>query len=339
MAELSSVRCLVTGGAGYVGSHAVKALRARGARVVVADNLFSGHRWAIGDAELVELDVGDAPRLDALLAAGRFDALLHFAAHIWVGESVAEPGRYYRNNTANAALLFDLAATHGIRHVVFSSTAAVYGQPTTMPIAEDTPPAPINPYGASKAMAERILTDIATAHGQGTAILRYFNVAGAADDGLIGEATPDNVHLVKVACETGLGLKARMRINGDDYPTPDGTCIRDYIHVEDLAAAHVAALARLLDGSDRLVLNCGYGHGYSVRDVLEAFHRVTGIDLDPEVGPRRPGDPAELVADNRRILQTLDWRPERDDLERIVASAWRWERRWQAMRRQLETRP
>jgi UDP-glucose 4-epimerase len=338
MVDWTSVRCLVTGGAGYVGSHVVRALQVAGAEVVVVDNLFSGHRWAIGDAAFVECDVGDAAGMAALLDGHRFDALLHFAAHIWVGESVQEPGRYYRNNTANAAVLFDLAARAGIRHVVFSSTAAVYGQPGTMPIPEDTPPAPINPYGASKLMAERILTDIAAACGQHTAVLRYFNVAGASASGLIGEATPDNVHLLKIACETGLGLRDRMRINGADYATPDGTCIRDYIHVEDLADAHVAALARLLEAPARLVLNCGYGHGYSVREILEVFRRVTGVDLDPEVGPRRAGDPAELVADNRRILDELDWCPRRDDLERIVSSAWHWEQRWQEMKRQLRAR-
>ena len=335
MADLSSLHCLVTGGAGYIGSHAVRALRDQGARVTVVDNFFSGHRWATGDAELVELDLADHASLDVLLQRHRFDALLHFAAHIWVGESMRDPGRYYRNNTANAAALFDLAAKAGVRHVVFSSTAAVYGDTGESLITEATPLAPVSPYGASKMMAERILRDIAAATGQGIGILRYFNVAGAHDDGSLGEATPDNSHLVKVACETALGLRPRMRINGDDYSTPDGTCIRDYIHVQDLALAHVAALRRLLDDPAPLVLNCGYGHGFSVREVLDTFHRVTGIDLDPEIGPRRPGDPAELVADNRSILDILDWQPERDDLERIIGSAWAWEKRLRDMRRQM----
>ena len=299
--------------------------------MIVVDNLYSGHRWAIGDAALIEADVGDAATLDALLASRRFDALLHFAAHIWVGESVQTPGKYYRNNTATAtaATLFELAARHGVRHVVFSSTAAVYGEPSRVPIPETAPLAPVNPYGASKMMAERILGDIATAHGQRTAILRYFNVAGARDDGAIGEATPDNSHLVKVACESALGRRGRLRINGDDYPTPDGTCIRDYVHVQDLAEAHVAALVRLLDDPTTLVLNCGYGHGFSVREVIETFRAVTGVDLDHEIGPRREGDPAVLVADNGRILESLNWRPRRDDLARIIASAWAWERRLQ----------
>ena len=209
--------------------------------------------------------------------------------------------------------------------MVFSSTAAVYGEPATVPIPETTPLAPMNPYGASKMMAERILTDIAAAHGQRTAVLRYFNVAGAHDDGRLGEATPDNSHLVKVACESALGRRRRLRINGDDYPTPDGTCIRDYVHVQDLAEAHVAALVRLLDDPTPLVLNCGYGHGFSVREVIDTFRAVTGVDLEPEIGPRRPGDPASLVADNCRILELLHWHPRRDDLARIIASAWAWE--------------
>jgi UDP-glucose 4-epimerase len=335
MADLDGLHCLVTGGAGYIGSHVVRALRDDGAKVTVLDNFYSGQRWAIGDAGLIEMDLADHAAAGDLFAHRRFDALLHFAAHIWVGESVREPGKYYRNNTANAANLFDCAARAGLRHVVFSSTAAVYGEPAGETLDETLPLAPINPYGASKMMAERILTDIAASAGQSTAILRYFNVAGAHDDGTLGEATPDNSHLVKVACETALGHRPRMRINGDDYPTPDGTCIRDYIHVQDLADAHVAALRCVCDAPAQLVLNCGYGHGFSVREVLDAFRRVSGIDLDPEIGPRRPGDPAELVADNRRILEMIDWRPQRDDLERIVASAWAWEQKLQAMRRQL----
>jgi UDP-glucose 4-epimerase len=335
MADLRALNCLVTGGAGYIGSHVARLLREHGARVTVLDNFYSGHRWAIGDARLVEADVGARERVDALLAGERFDALLHFAAHIWVGESVRQPGKYYRNNTANAAVLFEAAARHGVRHIVFSSTAAVYGDAAGPVIEETAPLAPIAPYGTSKMMAERILTDVAEAAGQGTAILRYFNVAGAHDDGTLGEATPDNSHLVKVACEAALGLRPPLKINGDDYSTPDGTCVRDYIHVQDLATAHVAALERLLDDPSPLVVNCGYGHGFSVREVVDAFARVTGIDLAPEVGPRRAGDPPVLVADNRRILSSLDWRPERDDLERIIASAWAWEQRLHAMRRQM----
>jgi len=335
MADLRALNCLVTGGAGYIGSHVARLLREQGAQVTILDNFYSGHRWAVGDARLVEADVGDRGRVEALLGGERFDALLHFAAHIWVGESARDPAKYYRNNTANAAVLFELAARHGVRHVVFSSTAAVYGEAAGPLIDESAPLAPIAPYGASKMMAERILTDVAAATGQRTAILRYFNVAGAHDDATLGEATPDNSHLVKVACEAASGRRPPLTIHGDDYPTPDGTCIRDYIHVQDLAAAHVAALERLLEDPTPLVVNCGYGHGFSVREVVDAFARVTGIDLAPGVGPRRAGDPAVLVADNRRILSSLNWRPERDDLKRILASAWAWEQHLQAMRREL----
>jgi len=331
VAEAPSV--LVTGGAGYVGSHVTLLLAEAGYRVVVYDNLFSGHRWAVQGAELVVGDLGDRERLAALLAARRFDAVLHFAAHIWVAESVREPARYYRNNVVNALGLFELAAAHGVRQVVFSSTAAVYGEPDQELLDEAMPPAPINPYGASKMMAERILTDLAAAAGQRFAILRYFNVAGADPQGRIGEATPDNHHLVKVACETALGLRPAMRINGTDYPTPDGTCVRDYIHVADLARAHRDALAYLERGGASTVLNCGYGHGASVREVLDTVRRVTGVDFPIEEGPRRPGDPAVLVAGNAKIRRVLGWQPRHDDLEFIVRTAWAWERTLQERRR------
>lgn len=327
MSNLRGLSCLVTGGAGYVGSHIVDALATAGAAVTVLDNFYSGQRWAVGAADLAELDLADRDGLEALFTARRFDALVHCAAHIWVGESTRDPGKYYRNNTANAAQLATLAAAAGVRAVVFSSTAAVYGEPATVPIPETAPLAPINPYGASKAMAERILTDIARAHGQRLALLRYFNVAGAHDAGHLGEATPDNSHLVKVACEVAAGRRPHLRVNGTDYPTADGTCIRDYVHVQDLAEAHVAALEHLLAGAETLVLNCGYGRGFSVREVLDSFQRVIGRALPIEEGPRRPGDPPALVAANDRILATLAWRPRRFDLERIIASAWAFEQR------------
>ena len=246
MPDLRQVRCLVTGGAGYIGSHVVDALRRAGAEVVVLDNLCSGHHWAVPDGLLVEADLADSATVDQVLATGcggrAFDALLHFAAHIWVGESINRPDKYYVNNTAHAASLFARAAQWGVRNVVFSSTAAVYGEPSTVPVDETAPLRPINPYGTSKMMAERILRDVAGAYGQGIGILRYFNVAGAHDDGHPGEATPDNSHLVKVACEVARGRRPRLRVNGIDYPTPDGTCVRDFIHVQDLAAAHIATL-------------------------------------------------------------------------------------------------
>jgi UDP-glucose 4-epimerase len=328
-------KVLVTGGAGYIGSHVVRQVVEAGHEVVVYDNLSTGHPWAVLGAELVAADLADRPRLEALLAAHRFDAIMHFAASIWVGESVREPARYYANNVANALSLFSLAAAAGVGSVVFSSTAAVYGQPDVELIEEDSPLAPINPYGASKMMAERMLTDIAAASGMRCAMLRYFNVAGADAEGRIGEATPDNSHLVKVACETAFGLRDHLRINGTDYPTPDGTCVRDYIHVEDLARAHLDALHHLRRpdaGQAPLILNCGYGHGFSVREVLETARRVTGVDFKIVEGPRRPGDPARLVASNARIRRVLGWQPRHDDLEAIVRTAWRWEQRLQARR-------
>ncbi|MDX1541694.1 MAG: UDP-glucose 4-epimerase GalE, partial [Geminicoccaceae bacterium] len=318
---------LVSGGAGYIGSHTVKQLIEAGFAVTVYDNLSSGFAWSVPDAELVVGDLADATRLDEVFRRCRPVAVMHFAANIWVGESVREPARYYRNNVANALNLFEAAAHHQIGAVVFSSTAAVYGEPDVELIDESLPLAPINPYGASKMMAERVLQDVARAGSMRTAILRYFNVAGAALDGSIGEATPNNSHLVKVACETARGLRNGMQINGTDYPTPDGTCIRDYIHVQDLADAHVAALRHLLAGGADLVLNCGYGHGLSVREVLEAVRRITGVPFEIREGPRRPGDPPRLVAANQRILETLDWRPAYDDLELIIETAWRFEQK------------
>ncbi len=320
-----SLRILVTGGAGYIGSHIVRDLAAAGHAVTALDNLYSGHRWAVLGAELVEADLGDRARLESVLGDSGFDAVVHCAGHIWVGESVANPGKYYFNNAANAFRLFDLCAQYGIRHVVFSSTAAVYGQPGVAVIDEDQPLAPINPYGASKLMAERALQDIAAASGIRFAILRYFNVAGADAAARIGEATPDNSHLIKVALETAAGRRSGMQVNGTDYPTPDGTCIRDYVHVDDLAAAHIQALDHLANGGDSLIANCGYGRGYSVRQVLDAVERVTGVALPLRFGERRPGDPAILVADNRRIRERLGWQPRHADLDAIVASAWRFE--------------
>jgi UDP-glucose 4-epimerase len=323
---------LVTGGAGYIGSHVTRLLAEAGHRVVVYDNLSTGHAWAVLGAELVVGDLGDRERLAAVLGEGRFDAVLHFAAHISVPESSRAPAKYYRNNVANALGLFDLGALRGVRQVVFSSTAAVYGEPDGALIDETMPLAPINPYGASKMMAERILMDIAAASGQRYAILRYFNVAGADPQGRIGQATPDSQHLIKRACETALGLRPAMRIHGTDYPTPDGTCVRDYIHVDDLARAHLAALDYLDQGGASTVLNCGYGHGSSVRVVLDTARRVTGVDFPIETGPRRPGDPAVLVASNAKIRRLLGWQPRHDDLEVIVRTAWAWEQVLQARR-------
>jgi len=321
---------LVAGGAGYIGSHVTRALREAGYAVVVYDDLSTGYRWAVRDAELIVGDLADRARLEGLFAERGFGALLHFAANIWVGESVREPAKYYRNNVVNALNLFELAARHGVARIVFSSTAAVYGEPGVALIDETLPLAPINPYGASKMMAERILADVASAAGLRYVVLRYFNVAGADVEGRIGEATPNNSHLVKVACEAAIGLRPGIPINGIDYPTPDGTCVRDYIHVEDLAAAHLEALRHLERGGGSEVFNCGYGHGFSVREVVDAVARVSGVAMRIEEGARRPGDPAVLVASNAKIREVLGWQPRYDDLEAIVRSAWQWEQWLQA---------
>lgn len=318
-------KVLVAGGAGYIGSHVVRSLVDIGKDVIVFDNLSTGHAWAVQGADLVVGDLADGDALDRLFADHQFDAVMHFAANIWVGESIADPIKYYRNNTTASLNLFERIARYGVPNVVFSSTAAVYGEPGLDLLDESLPSRPINPYGASKMMAERMLTDIAATSGATFAILRYFNVAGAEPGGRIGEATPNNSHLVKIACETALGLRSKMRINGTDYPTPDGTCIRDYIHVNDLASAHVSALSHLQAGGVSAILNCGYGRGQSVRDVIDMVRDVSGKDFVVEEGPRRPGDPPKLVADNTRIRRVLQWRPQHDDLRHIVETAWRWE--------------
>lgn len=336
---MKPLRVLVTGGAGYIGSHVVRCLRERGHDVTVFDSLVTGHAWAVENARLVVGDLAEAEQIEAVLADGAFDACMNFAASIWVGESVRDPAKYYSNNTTNALRLFALCAKHGVGAIVFSSTAAVYGEPEVETIDENLPLRPINPYGASKMMAERMLADIGAATGLRYAALRYFNVAGAADDGSIGEATPDNSHLVKVACEAAMGLRPGLSINGTDYPTPDGTCIRDYVHVEDLAEAHVAALDYLIGGGASLAMNCGYGHGYSVREVLDMTQKIVGRPLPITEGPRRPGDPPKLVASNAKIQDVLGWKPRRDDLETIVGSAWRWEQTLAARRKAGSAEP
>ncbi|MEJ2674008.1 MAG: UDP-glucose 4-epimerase GalE [Acidihalobacter sp.] len=319
------MKVLVTGGAGYIGSHVVRQLGEVGHEVVVYDNLSTGHRWALLAGTLVEGDLADGERLDKLFEEHRFDAVLHFAAFIVVPESVAEPLKYYANNTRNTLGLLERVRRFGVPHFVFSSTAAVYGMPEQTVIDETTPLAPINPYGASKMMSERMLMDLGAAGGPSYVALRYFNVAGADPEARIGQATPDATHLIKVACQAALGQRERLQIFGTDYATPDGTCIRDYIHVEDLARAHLDALDYLAAGGDSQVLNCGYGRGYSVREVAETVQRVSGVDFRVDEAPRRAGDPPALVAENTRIKEVLGWQPKFDDLETIVADAWRWE--------------
>ena len=319
------MKILVTGGAGYIGSHVVRQLGEAGHDVVVLDNLSTGFDWAVLAGRLVQMDLSDAPALDRLLAAERFEAVMHFAASIVVPESVAEPLKYYRNNTVNMVGLLEACAKHKVPRFVFSSTAAVYGLPGGGPVTEQSALAPISPYGASKMASERILMDTAAATGLRYAILRYFNVAGADPQARIGQASRKATHLIKVACETALGQRPEMPIYGTDYPTRDGTCVRDYIHVDDLARAHLAALDHLSGGGDNEVLNCGYGHGHTVREVIESVRRASGRKLAASETARRPGDPVELVADSSRIRRVFGWHPRHDDLDFIVETAWRWE--------------
>lgn len=319
---------LVTGGAGYIGSHAVLALRDKGWPVVVVDNLSTGFRWAVPeDVPFVEADIGDASAMDALLSAHNIGAIVHFAGSIIVPESVEQPLKYYKNNTANTRTLLECAVNGGVSHFLFSSTAAAYGIPQSVPISEDAPTAPINPYGMSKLMSEFMLADVARAHPLNFCALRYFNVAGADPQGRSGQSTAGATHLIKVAVEAALGKRDHVSVYGTDYATPDGTGVRDYIHVADLAEAHVLALEALMANPQQsLVLNCGYGRGFSVNEVLDAVDRVSGVTLKRHVEARRPGDPDALVADNRQILELLPWQPKYQDLETIVAHALAWER-------------
>jgi UDP-glucose 4-epimerase len=323
---------LVTGGAGYIGSHMVRALLDAGERVVVLDNLTTGFDWAVPPgASLAIGDAGDQSRVAALIAEHRVDAVLHFAASIVVPDSVRDPLGYYRNNTMDSRALIETAVEQKVRHFIFSSTAAVYGNPLRVPVREDDPTVPTSPYGSSKLMTEIMLRDASTAYGLRHVILRYFNVAGADPLGRTGQSTRAATHLIKVAVETALGLRPKMDIFGTDYPTPDGTCIRDYIHVSDLVAAHSDALAYLRGGGASTTLNCGYGRGFSVLDVIETVKRASGVDLKVKFAARRAGDPAQLVAACDRIRSTLNWQPRFDDLKTIVTHALTWERRLQRL--------
>lgn len=317
------MRILVTGGAGYVGSHAVKLLVASGHEVVVYDNLKAGHRDAVQGAELVVGDLLEQDRLADLLSKQNIDAVMHFAALAYVGDSVREPAVYYRNNVVGTLSLLDAMRTAGVGKIVFSSTCATYGIPTQVPIPEDHPQQPINPYGCTKLAIEWALADYSRAYGLGYAALRYFNAAGAALDGSLGEDHSPETHLIPIALEVAAGKRGDMEIFGDDYPTPDGTAVRDYIHVDDLAAAHLAAIERLEPGNE-LKLNLGTGRGWSVQQVLDVCRQVTGKPIPARVAPRRPGDPSKLVARSDSAAEKLGWRAEHSDLETIVASAWRW---------------
>ena len=327
-------KVMVTGGAGYIGSHATLALLDAGYDVVVLDNLVTGFDWAVDPRATLEVgDVADL-RLADLLRRHSVRAIMHFAGSVVVPESVSDPLKYYRNNTAASRQLIESAVAAGVPHFIFSSTAATYGTPDRVPVREADPTVPINPYGWSKLMTERMLRDVAAAHPINYAALRYFNVAGAGPQGRSGQSTAGATHLIKVAVEAATGKREQVGVFGTDFPTRDGTGVRDYIHVSDLAAAHVSALELLVAEPGRShTLNCGYGRGFSVLEVLDAVDRVTNMTIRRELGPRRPGDPAELVADNAAILAALPWRPARDDLDGIVRDALAWERKLEEMGR------
>jgi UDP-glucose 4-epimerase len=319
---------LVTGAGGYIGSHMVYELLDAGESVVALDNLSTGFRWAIPDGVPFHVgDIGDEKGVTKIIADHAIDAVIHFAASVVVPESMRDPLAYYRNNTVNSRTLIETAIKAGIRHFIFSSTAAVYGNPEKVPITEEAPTNPISPYGSSKLMAEMILRDAGRAHGLGHVILRYFNVAGADPRLRAGQSTRGATHLIKVAAETALGRRPRIEVFGTDYATPDGTCIRDYIHVSDLVRAHSDALRYLRGGGASVTLNCGYGHGFSVLEVIDTAKKVSGVDFAVDYTARRPGDPERIVAATDRARQLLGWRPDFDDLATIVGHALAWERR------------
>ncbi len=322
-------KILVTGGAGYIGSHTTLALCAAGYDVVVYDNLSTGRAEAVlSPARLVVGDLAETGRLDALMREEKFSAILHFAGSIVVPESVEDPLKYYQNNTNNTTELIRLAVANGIPRFIFSSTAAVYGMPATESVTEDSPTQPINPYGRTKLMSEWVIQDTAFAHPDFSyVILRYFNVAGADPDGRIGQCTPNATHLIKVASQAALGRRDALHIFGTDYDTPDGTCIRDYIHVADLAGAHVLSLQHLEAGQPSGVFNCGYGHGYSVREIVDAVKTASGVDFPVVESGRRAGDPPALVSNPARILATMRWQPRHDDIQAIALSAYLWEQK------------
>jgi UDP-glucose 4-epimerase len=324
---------LVVGGAGYIGSHMVKRLRTAGFDTVVADDLSGGRREAVGDAVLHVGDIGDAGFVDALLRAVRPAAVMHFASFIQVGESVADPGKYYRNNVAATQVLLDGMRAHGVARFLFSSTAAIFGEPRYVPIDEAHPSQPINPYGRSKWMVEQMLADYDQAYGLQSTCLRYFNAAGADPDGALGECHEPETHLVPLVLQVASGRRPHITVHGEDYATADGTCVRDYIHVSDLCEAHLLALDRLLAGAGSARYNLGNGNGFSVREVVEAARRVTGHPIPVVVGARRPGDPPVLVADATAARRELGWTPRFADLDTIVAHAWQWERRHAAWAR------
>jgi UDP-glucose 4-epimerase len=322
---------LVTGGAGYIGSHMVHALLDAGERVLVLDNLSTGFGWAVpATAPLIVADTADEGRVRAILSEHGVDTIIHFAASVVVSDSVRDPLGYYRNNTVSSRALIEAAVRSGVHRFIFSSTAAVYGNPERVPVGEEDATVPMSPYGWSKLMTERMLCDAGTAHGLHYVILRYFNVAGADPSGRAGQSTKGATHLIKVAVETALGRRPKLEVYGMDYPTPDGTCIRDYIHVWDLVRAHWDALRYLRAGGESATLNCGYGRGFSVLEVIDTVKRVSGRDFKVELAGRRAGDPAQIVAAADRARSVLKWEPSLADLPTIVEHALAWERKLQA---------
>lgn len=320
---------LVTGGAGYIGSHAVLALQQAGYRVVILDNLVYGHQDLVEDVLQAELVVGstlDRGLLEDLFAQDRFAAVMHFSAYAYVGESVTNPSKYYANNVVGTLTLLDTMVQAGVKNFVFSSTCATYGVPQVLPIPEDHPQQPINPYGTTKLMVERILADYDHAYDLRSVCFRYFNAAGAHPDGILGEDHDPETHLIPLVLQTALGKRAAIHVYGTDYPTPDGTCIRDYIHVCDLADAHVLGLQYLLKGGDSTVFNLGNGNGFSVRQVIDAAERVTGRSIPVVEGDRRPGDPPSLVGGSQRARQMLGWNPQYSNIDTILSHAWGWHR-------------
>jgi UDP-glucose 4-epimerase len=317
---------LVTGGAGYIGSHMVLALVEAGESVVVVDNLTTGFSSFLPEGVPLFIgDAGDENLVEGVISAHNVDAIIHFAGSVVVPDSMRDPLAYYRNNTMTTRSLLNVAVRCGVKRFIFSSTAAVYGNPEQMPVPEEAPTRPLSPYGSSKLMTEIMLHDVASAHDMQFVVLRYFNVAGADPQARIGLATIGATHLLKIAVEAATGQRARIEVYGTDYPTPDGSCIRDFIHVSDLAQAHRAALAYLREGGESATLNCGYGRGYSVLETIEAVRRVSGRNFAVQYAPRRPGDIMTMIADTGRIRSTLDWTPQYDDLETIAAHALAWE--------------
>lgn len=321
------MKILVTGGAGYIGSHMVRTLGEKGYDTVTYDNLSAGFHDAVLCGRLVTADLADVDTLNALLRSEAFDAVIHFAAHVLVDESVQNPLKYYKNNFAQTLDLIDTCIKHNVQKFIFSSSAAVYGIPDRVPVTEDDPLRPINPYGASKAMGEQVLEDISKISNLNYVSLRYFNVAGSDPLARIGQRCEDATHLITVCIRTALGLRPELNIFGTDYNTPDGTCIRDYIHIDDLIDAHLLALDFFSSGNESRIFNCGYGHGYSVKEVVQMVKKVTGVDfMVSEIG-RRPGDPPSLIADSTRIKEELGWNPQYDNLEYIIKTAWEWEKK------------